>query len=282
MTSVSKDGVIYSTSERLAELGVVGPKLLKGYSRIFIRLKNDIAAFQNRPDIIQLRPRVFARIQSKNSTRLPPIQGSSSVLTFIPRRDITKTGRTDLTTTREEQRRYLLVTFDPVKHKHQRRVLSRIYHRTPMIRIKPGIVLLPQIRTKRVRRYVPALLRPSEFLSRLVELCGTVEYFPRLELVSSHADQMISQFIHSQFETRAQRIVNCCRNLFHELKSMTGAPGKSSQTWKTFLRLRSQLRLLRKQAHFFNNEFGLDLYHFVNRVASAVTRVRNKLNICDT
>ncbi|MFX1405296.1 MAG: hypothetical protein ACFE9D_12630 [Promethearchaeota archaeon] len=282
MTSVPKDGVIYSTSERLAEQGATAAQQLKGYSRIFILLKNSVAAFQNQPGIIQLRPKVYARIRSNNATRFTPVRGSSDVLIFIPRRDITKTKRTEVTVTKEKLRRYILVVYDPVKHEFQRRKLSRLFHRTPLIRIKPGIVLLPQIRTKRVRQYVPALFRPSEFLSRLVDLSESVEYAPRLELIGSDTHRLISQLVQSQFENRAKRIINGCRALFQELKSINNDACISTQFKKSFQRLRTQLRLLRKQAQFFNNEFGIDLTPFVNRVASAVTRVRNRLHICDT
>ncbi len=281
MTSVPNDGVIYSTSERLAEQGVTVAKQLKGYSRIFILLKNHGSAFKDRLGIIRIRPRVYARIRSKNATRFTPVPGSSDVMTFIPRRDITKTKRTEVTVTKEKLRRYILVVYDPVKHEFQRRTLSRLFHRTPLIRIKPGIVLLPQIRTKRVRQYVPALFRPSEFLSRLVELSGSVEYAPRLELIGSDTHRLISHLVQSQFENRAKRIICSCRGLFQELKSVNSDACKSPHFKKSFQRLRTQLRLLRKQAQFFNNEFGIDLTPFVNRVASAVTRVRNRLHICD-
>jgi hypothetical protein len=129
---------------------------------------------------------------------------------------------------------------------------------------------------------MPVLLRPGEFLSRLVEISKSVEFAPRLELIGSDSNLVITQLVQSQFETREQRIVDKARALYQELKSKTDSSCGSPNLKKSFLRLRSQLRLLRKQVQFFQNEFGLDLTTHVNRVASAVTRVRHRLNICDT
>jgi hypothetical protein len=281
MTSIPKDGVTFSTQERLAELRLNLPKLLKGYSKIYITKKLDKKFPFKQSGIVCLRPGLFGQVRQRKSNSFIPILESSDVLTFIPRREITQIVKTRPSTAKKNLRRYILVLFNPPKNEIQRRTFSRIVHRTPLIRIRPGVILLPQIRTKRVRHYTPSLLRPSEFIAQISELDTPVWYAPRLELVGASSDKIISQFVHSHLEKRAQRIVESCRSLFYEIKR-THNLGQSTKLFRRpFRHLQSKLHLIRKQAQFFQNEFDIDITHLVNRVASAVSRVHHKLKICD-
>jgi len=282
MTSIPEDGVICSTSENLAELRPETARLLKGFSKIFIARKSEKKLPPIQSGIVRLRPGLYAQQRQKKTNPFIPVLDNSDVLTFIPRREITQLVKNDPSTPKESLRRYILVLFHPPKNEFQRRTFSRLVHRTPLIRIRPGIILLPQIRTKRVRLYSPALLRPSQFISQIIELGAPVWYAPRLELIGESADDVISELVRAHLEKRAQRIVDSCRLLFKELTNCSGDNTQAKMFKKPFLRLRSKLHLLRKQSQFFQNEFGINITTLVNRVASAITRVHHKLKICDT
>ena len=209
-----------------------------------------------------------------------PVINNSDLLTFIPRRDTTSLGKTDSAAT-GNSRRYLLVAYNPLSTTSQRKAVSRIFQRTPLIRLKPGIVLLPQIRTRRFRLYSPSLLRPSEFISRILELGADVCYASRLELVNPTGDELLIKLVRSQLQIRSQRIITGCRSLYTQLKAEPKRCNHVNRFNMIFVRLRSQMRLFRKQTQFFQNEFGIVFSHLANRVASAVTRVGHRLSLCD-
>ncbi|MFX1510390.1 MAG: hypothetical protein ACFFBR_08815 [Promethearchaeota archaeon] len=280
MTSIPKDGVLSSSSERLAEPTIGSAMKLKGFSRFFIAKSIHQNALTDNPSLIQIRHGLYGIKRQPTITPFRLTLENTDCLTFIPRRDNTILARTQ-TTSQGNSRRYLMVLFNPLQTEFQRKALSRIFHRTPLIRLRPGIVLLPQIRTRRVRLYSPSLLRPSEFISRLLELGAEVLYAPRLELVHSSGDRIIVEVIQSNLTNRAQRIVKACRSLFMRLSTVQKENGQTKQFSNQFRRLRSQMRLFRKQVQFFHNEFGIDLSNLVNRVASAITRVHHRLNLCD-
>jgi hypothetical protein len=280
MTSIPKDDVICSTAERSAELGESAITLLKGFSKYYITREKKLPFMQ--PTIVCLRSGLYAQKRHKKSDPFIPLLENSNILTFVPRREITRISKTSSKAVQTNLRRFLLVFFAPLKNDFQRRKLSRSIQRTPLIRIRPGLFLLPQIRTKRVRLYSPALLRPAEFMSRLLELGTSVWYAPRLELIGTANETVIPQLVRSHLQKRSQRIVRCCRAVYLEIKNASSHANKGKRFKKPFLKLRSQLRLLRKQSQFFQNEFGIDITDIVGRVASAVTRVRHQLDICDT
>ncbi|MFX1576505.1 MAG: hypothetical protein ACFFCF_04985 [Promethearchaeota archaeon] len=232
--------------------------------------------------IVCLRSGLYAQRRRKKSDPFIPYLENSNILTFVPRREITRISKTSSKVFQKNMRRFLLVFFAPLKNDFQRRKLSRCIQRTPLIRIRPGLFLLPQIRTKRVRQYSPALLRPAEFMSRLLELGTPVWYAPRLELVGTANETVIPQLVRSHLQKRAQGIVRRCRKVYFEIKNASSQANKIKRFKQPFLELRLQLRLLRKQSQFFQNEFGIDITDIVGRVASAVTRVRHQLDICDT
>ncbi|MFX1564713.1 MAG: hypothetical protein ACFFCH_01860 [Promethearchaeota archaeon] len=281
MTSIPKDGVLSSSSERLAEPSFGAAMKLKGFSHFLVAKRNSLNLFNDESTLVYIRPGLYAKPRQPKSKPQTSLFATSDLLTFIPRRDTTSLGKNE-TIVPGSARRYLMVVFTPLRTEFQRKGLSRIFHRTPLIRLRPGIVLLPQIRTRRVRLYSPALLRPSEFISRLLELGAEVQYAPRLELVHSSSDQAILELIRSNQTNRAQRLIKTCRNLFNQIKAEPRENGNQRKFIHQFHRLRSQMRLFRKQAQFFQNEFRIDLSDLVNRVASAVTKVNHRLKFCDT
>ncbi len=282
MTSIPKDGVIYSNTEHLVELRPKGAILLRGFSKLFIAKKIEKKSPTTQSNVICLRPGVFAKIKQKKFEKYTHIFHNSNLLTFVPRRDITKITRNTSNSFVTNPRRYIIVLYDPVKNALQRRALSRLVQRTPMIRIRSGVILLPQIRTKRIRLYSTSLIRPSEFLSRIIELGARVWYAPRLELLGANADEIISQLIQSNIEKRAQRIVDKCRSIYLEIKNSQTKHNQSQSYKMALLRLQLQLKLLRKVTQFFRNEFGMDYTKIASRVALAITRVHQQLKICDT
>ena len=280
MTSIPKDVVLSSSSERLAER-ISGTALkLKGFSCFFVTKSTQLKSPTADSGIISIRPGLYGKRRQSKSVPYKPVINNSELLTFKPRRDTTSLGKTG-SSEMGNPRRYLMVAFNPLSTVNQRKALSRIFHRTPLIRLRPGIVLLPQIRTRRVRLYSPALLRPSEFISRLLELGADVWYAPRLELLNPAGDELLTELIRSHLQIRGQRIITGCRSLFTQLKIESKGNNQVKRFNLLFVTLRAQMRLFRKQAQFFQNEFGIVFSPLANRVASAVTRVGQRLSLCD-
>jgi hypothetical protein len=281
MTSVPKDDVICSNTETLAELSSGNARLLQGFSKFFIARKIEKNPHFNQSEIISLRPGVFARPRIRKTSSLIPTLHNPNYLTLVPRRDITQIRGNPSRVSSSDSRRYILVLVDSAKGDFLRRTLSRIMQRTPMIRIRPGVILLPQVRTKRVRFYTPTLYRPSEFLSRIVELGIPVSYAPRLELVGSTALDIVSELIVANLEKRTQRIVDKCRVHYSQLRTSNERQINLQDVKKDIMRLRLQQRYLRKQIQFFRNEFGIDCSNLVNRAGSVISRVNQRMKICD-
>ena len=175
----------------------------------------------------------------------------------------------------------MLILYKPFKSEFKRKQLSRLIARTPLIRIRPGVVLAPQIRTGRFQLYQKALLRPSQFIFRLLELGSPTYYASRLELCDSILDENLGNLIYQMFDKRAQRLVNACRMLFTECGPPSTEKKQLIQYKKRFKRIRQQLHFLRWQSKFFKEELGVDIQRGVIRVASAVHRVHKRLQLCD-
>lgn len=280
MTSIPKGGVLSSSSEHLAELTFGSAMKLKGFSCFFVTKSTQLKLPATDLGLISIRSGLYAKTRQSKSVLFMPVIKNSDLLTFIPRRDTTSLGKTGSAT--GNPRRYLLVAYNSLSTSFQRKAVSRIFQRTPLIRLRSGIVLLPQVRIRRVRLYSPSLLRPSEFISRLLELGADVWYAPRLELVNPAGDEILIKLISSHLHFRGQRIITGCRSLFTQLKNEPKGNNHLQRFNMLFVRLRSQMRLFRKQTQFFQNEFGITLSPLANRVASAVTRVGHKLSLCDT
>ena len=281
MTSIPKDGVVCSNTETLAELSSGNARILRGFSKFFIARKIEKKSHFNLTEVTCLRPGVYARIKHKKTRSLIPTIHNPNYLTLVPRRDITHIPKKSSNTSNSDSRRYILVLINPPKDDYLRRALSRIIQRTPLIRIRPGILLLPQVRTKRVRLYSPTLYRPSEFLSRVINLGIPVHYAPRLELLGSITGNIISESIETDLEKRTQRIVDKCRVYYSRLRPSQELQINLQEAKKGIIRLRIQLRYLRKITQFFRNEFSVDCTFLLNRAASSISRVCQRVKICD-
>ncbi|MDO8124587.1 MAG: hypothetical protein Q6364_09445 [Candidatus Hermodarchaeota archaeon] len=283
MTSIhTKDATVLRT-EKPAELPSLEPHQLKGYACYYLSPNLAQLTFPNTSnEIVNLRPGLYAA--KRHNTLQWPLQlpNESGVLVLTPRRDSTKKPRKTTKVASTLLQRFVLILYKPFKSEFKRKQLSRLFTRTPLVRIRPGIVLAPQIRTGRFQLYQKVLLRPSQFIFRLVELGSPTQYASRLELDTSILDEKLETLIHKMFEKRVQRLVNACRILYSECGPPSTENKPITQYLKRFKRIRQQLLLLRWQSKFFKEELGVDIQRGLIRVASAVHRVHKRLQLCDT
>ncbi len=282
MTSIpTKDAAVLNL-EKSAELLSLEPKPLKGYSCFYLSPNLAQLTFPNTSnEIVRLRPGVYGSKRQNNSHWALLLPNESGVLVFKPRRDSTKKPRKIKKEVSKVPQRFVLILYKPFKSEFKRKELSRLIARTPLIRIKPGIVLAPQIRTGRFQLYQKVLLRPSQFIFRLLELGSPTQYASRLELFNSVFTEEIETLIHQMFEKRVQRLVNACRMLYTECGPPSTEKKPIIQYKKRFKRLRQQLHFLRWQSKFFKEELDIDIQRGVIRAASAVHRVHKRLQLCD-
>jgi hypothetical protein len=283
MTSIPTEDATLLRTEKPAELPSLEPKQLKGYACFYLSQNPTQLTFPNTSsEIVNLRPGLYAA-KRHNTLQWPlPSPNESGVLVFTPRRDTTKRPQKTKPGTSTVLQRFVLILYKPFKSEFKRKQLSRLFSRTPLIRFRPGITLAPQIRTGRFQPYQKALLRPSQFIFRLLELGSATHYASRLELDTSILDEKLEVLIHKMFDKRVQRIVNACRTLYTECGPPSTEKKPITQYLKRFKRIRHQLVLLRWQSKFFKDELGIDIQRGVIRVASAVHRVHKRLQLCDT
>ena len=283
MTSIPKEDATLLRTEKPAELPLLEPKQLKGYACYYLSPHFKQLTFPNTSsEIVTLRPGLYATKRQKNLHWPLPSPIESGVLVFTPRRDSTKKPRKTQQGGSTLPQRFVLILYKPFKSEFKRKQLSRLFTRTPLIRIRPGIALAPQIRTGRFQLYQKVLLRPSQFIFRLVELGSPTQYASRLELDTSILDEKLETLIHHMFEKRIQRLVTACRILYTECGPPSTENKPITQQLKRFKRIRQQLLVLRWQSKFFKEELGIDIQRGVKRVASAVHRVHKRLQLCDT
>jgi hypothetical protein len=283
MTSIPTEDATLFRTEKPVELPSLEPQQLKGYACFYLSPNLAQLTFTNTSnEVIKIRPGLYAAKRQNNLQWPLPIPSESGVLVLRPRRDSTKKPRKIKRGSSTPPQRFVLILYKPFKSEVKRKKLSRLVSRTPLIRIRPGIVLAPQIRTGRFQPYQKALLRPSQFIFRLLELGSPTHYASRLEPDTSILDEKLETLIHQMFEKRVQRLVNACRTLFTECGQPSTENKPITQYLNRFKRIRQQLLLLRWQSKFFKEELGIDIQRRVIRVASAVHRVHKRLQLCDT
>ncbi|MFX0169766.1 MAG: hypothetical protein ACFE89_10475 [Candidatus Hodarchaeota archaeon] len=277
MTSPSWDDACL-TSEVLAERGQPEPRLLRGFSAYLVAKNKRISTIlKEDPNLIQLKRGLFARNRSNNGKAWMSYVNTSGILLLIPRRDITKLSVTAQDELGGMRRRFVLIIHNSLQTELLRKQFSRILERTPVIRVRPGLLLAPQIPTSRYRKYEGVLQRPSKLLTKLASLGSPVWYVPRVEIIHPKAHEVIEGFMRTTIEHRARRIVQMCKKLYIDLKQPPEGLTHPTVVQKRLNRIKRHLRYLRWQSRFFKEELGMDLQMLVNRALSAASRVQKQV-----
>ncbi len=251
---------------------------LRGFSTFYLASTLPAIPPHRSHQLVVLRPNLYGllRLQGIQSRILIP--PDPNVITMVPRRDITRIKSSGRTPQQDSNRRYVIITHRPFKDAAHRQKASRLAIRLPSIRIKPGLVLVPQIKTSRFQEY-PLLLRPSEYAREIVQLGATVWYASRLEAYAS--ETLIDQMIEDAFITRSQRIVATCKQLYRDLRGSSPPQKTTLEVKEQLASIRFRLKVLRAQGRFFARECGLDVKFTASRAAAAMSRLRCYLEICD-
>jgi hypothetical protein len=261
------------TSRKIPTNGVIAIYLSKNQTPITLP--------KEQQPIFSFRNGILATLRHDNASSQTPISKESEVLILKPRRDITKIRKKPSTSLPISSHRFVLIIYKPFKEDHKRKSASRLIQRTPLIRIRPGVFLAPQIRLTRFRRYQKTLLRPSEFIQKMVENGAFVQYASRLEIFHPSSEEIIENLLQGTINERVTRIVNACRQLYREIRNRTPQSSMLLSIKKRFKRIRTRAFFLRQQALFFKQEFNIDFQNQAMRAYSAVSRVHQKLKLCD-
>jgi hypothetical protein len=246
--------------------------------RAFLLTKTTITKQKTRQVLRPLRPGLFGVKNTKRKFSIPELDSKSEVIILIPRREVTQRVKSQKgTTTSIGDRRYVLITFYPFKDDTLRQKVNRLIWQTPLIRIQPGLMITPHIRISRFKPYEGILLRPSEYVQRVVELGKTVWYAPKLQLLKPNQEQTFEKLIQNMFEERAEFIIGSSNKLLKEARASINQPGWTKSARQRLNLLRNRLRQIRAQSAFFQREFGFNYQTIVTRTAAKVSRVRQKV-----
>ncbi len=283
MPSTELDDIVFLDSNNSAEQPSPQPKPLRGFFAFYLTNKPIKITFpQKQKGILRLRPGVLAKIRTSTSPGRIILPNEAEVLTMVPRRGTTKSTKSTRSPTTPWSRRFVLILYRPFKKEFKRKKFSRLIEKTPVIRLRPGVVIVPQIRAARFQTYQEALLRPSQFIFNLIELGSPVWYARRLELFHPSSEVLIENLIKSTIEKRVSRLVHACRQLYYDLSNHLKTGNSANGYQKRYMHIRRSVRNLRWQARFFKEEFGIDAQNAINRVTSAISRVYQKLKLCDS
>jgi hypothetical protein len=256
--------------------------LLRGFSAFYVA--KSMPQIPDQPRNYRLKPLrrgLYGLSRTTNSAQPIPQPISPTVLTLVPRRTVTSVSRSRRRTPRPAIRRFVLIAYTPLNDPTQRQTARRLAWRTPIIRLKPGLLLAPQIRAARFRSYQPALLRPGEYVRRLVEMGATAWYAPRLELPNDMSKEIFHRLVRRTFEERAKGIIKACRHLYREAAHWREIPNWPAYSKQRLVTIRMRLRRLRALMRFFAREFEMDFGYATARAAAAASRVRLRLKLSD-
>ena len=274
MTSLPLDDACL-ISESLAEPKIIEPQQLKGFAIYHIpkdaRTKNIL---KRDPSLVHLIHGLFASKNINGSISPPAVSNTPGILTLVPRRDTTKPLHIKQVSKQYWRRRFVLIIYRPFKTETLRKQFSRVLERTPVIRVRPGLLLAPQIPNSRYSRYTTVLQRPSHLLAKLIEWGSPVWFVPRVELMHLKAFEIVNTLVWNTLAPRTNRIIQMCKRMHEELKRTPPTPDIFTQFHKQLQRIRRRIRNLRWQIRFFRTEFGIDFQVFSNRVLSAASRVQ--------
>lgn len=252
---------------------------LQGFSAFYLARTLPAIPSHRSHQLLFLRPNLYGLLRSSNSSSRILVPPSPGVITLVPRRDITRRRRLKKDSQPLSSRRYVLLAYSPFKESTPRQKVSRLAMRLPSLRIKPGLLLVPQIKTARFQQYQLGLIRPSEYARELVNLGATVWYASRLEAYTS--ESLIDELIQEAFVTRSKRIVTTCKELSKEFRTASHSQRTAQEVKERLKLLRLRLKLQRAQGRFLAKECGLDLQYAVSRAAAALSRLRSSLEIRD-
>ena len=249
---------------------------LKEFSTFFLT-KTTLSEFRSEKELDFLRPGLYGIQRVKGSTSFKQIAKIEGLI-LIPGREVTQREKSlKGITSKVTDRRYVLLTFHPFKDATLRQRANRLAWRTPLIPIRPGLLISPHTRASRFRAYEKILLRPSEYIRRIVDLGKTVWYAPKLKLLQINQEHLIEKWIQETFEERAAFILNRCNTLLQESKANSTQSHSNKQVNQKLSLLRKRLQQIRAQSFYFEREVGFDHSPIVHRVAAKVSRVRHKL-----
>lgn len=283
MTSSSAVELKHSNTETQASLPQFRKIPTNGIIALYLS-KNQapITISKEQQPFFSFRNGMLVIFQQNEVTSHIPISKESKILFLKPRRDITKIRKTSSTSLPISSHRFVLIIYKPFKEDHKRKSASRLIQRTPLIRIRPGVFLAPQIRLTRFRRYQKVLLRPSEFIQKMLEHGANIRYASRLEVIHPSSEEIIKHLLQGTLDERVTRIVNACRQLYREIRNLTPQSNMLLSVKKRFKMIRTRAFFLRQQALFFKQEFNINFQNQAMRAYSAVSRVHQKLKLCDT
>jgi hypothetical protein len=249
---------------------------LKEFSAFFLtKTRLPKGGFERELDL--LRPGLYGLQRGIRSEIVEQAVHFETVI-LIPGREVTQQAKS-LKGTKASiaDRRYLLLTFHPFKDATLRQKANRLTWRTALIPIRPGLLIAPHTRVSRFRAYEKVLLRPSDYVRRMVDLGKTVWYAPKLKLLRVHQEQLLEGWIQETFEERAAFILNGCKTLFQEAKALSTQSSSNKQVNQKLSLLRKRVQQIRAQSLYFKREFGFDYSPLIHRVAAKLSRVRQKV-----
>ncbi len=136
----------------------------------------------------------------------------------------------------------------------QKKTLQRLILKTPCIKLRPGVLLLPHLRAKEKARYYSShggveLLDSNSFANETVALGAKVRRWTRLRLINQQGEELIQQAYSAMVAQEVTSIDLKLKSIVGELKNSTSDLKKLKSEYTVVSRKLKRLRHRHKILH---------------------------------
>lgn len=170
---------------------------------------------------------------------------------------------------------YSIVVFSFEKPtQQQKKKMQRIIHRTPCIRLRPGVILLPHMRAKEKARYFTqengtSLFDSNEFAKEARSVGAHVKRWARLRLVNKQGESLIQEAYKRMIEHEVGSIESKLKAIEPHIKETSISTKKLREQYSNQSRKLKQLRnrhkILRALWHYDEEKQLKRVYNFMLR-----------------
>ncbi len=179
-----------------------------------------------------------------------------------------------------EERNYSIVVFSFEKPtQQQKKKIQRIIQKTPCIRLRPGVILLPHLRAKERSRYFSTeegkdLLDSNSFAKEAKNVGAMVRRWTRLKLINKQGEELIQKAYTKMIEHEVQSIERKLKDLEPRVKDPLITTKKIREAYSIQSR---KLKQLRHRHRILYSLWAYEEDKEIKRVYNYMLRVRRKI-----
>ncbi|TFG11421.1 hypothetical protein EU537_12415 [Candidatus Thorarchaeota archaeon] len=162
----------------------------------------------------------------------------------------------------------------------QKKRVQRLIHRAPCIRLRPGVLLFPHLRSKDRERYLKknkerSVLGSKEFSAVLEEMGGNVARWTRLQLVN----QASNELLYASLEKMSKSEIGSLEAKLRTLKeAAVEGEGIRKKLKERYSEISSIYRNLRSKYEVVRVVWGVDLRRELKRTYNLMLRTKHVIS----